>query len=315
MPTVIETSVKNPVIAYVGKTEPALTDTITRNEQPILYKEIKEVKFYMRPIISRLPIINGMTAEAFSGENGENVRYKWHESDLSSEGECFGWWWFKLEAGEGGETPEFPILISSHGPGEGVQTGAIFDGVGDHMPITFNALRNDPTFGERRIAKIVTLIQLRVLKSYVQPSEELEAYELPLLDYFSKRVALELCTPGIDYWGRQHKTINAVSPTEMASFPDMIASLEKLRVRLVDELAENWRELQFFIPELKQRKAVPMPGSSLEFEDWEGPNGKMIRRKYTKGFVTKDPNKMQKLETGYFGDFDLFSLGFFPFFP
>ena len=318
MPATIESSIKNPVLVQLGQIEPAFTDIITRNGETLDPTLIDEVKFFMRPLLSRIPKINGILGEKISpvDTDGNNVKYKWLEADVSEEGEYMAWWGFNFNKfGPLEETPEFPILISDHGPGIGVKTGAIFDGIGDHMPITFDALKRSSTFGERRIQKIVTLVQLRVLKEYVQPDEEIIIYELPLLDYFSKRVSLELCTPGIDYWGRQHKTINAVSPTEMASFPDMIASLEKLRVRLVDELAENWRELQFLIPGLKQRKSVPMPGSSLEFEDWEGSNGKMIRRDVTKGYVTKDPNATQKLQTGYHGNYDLFTLGAFPWFP
>lgn len=316
MPFTVETSIRNPILIPLGITEPVFTDTLTKNGETIDPADITEVKFYMRPLTSRIPMINGESGEVIDplNEEGNNVKYEWQEEDVSSEGEYMAWWGF-IEEGEEQQTPEFPIIISDHGPGTGVETGAIVDGVSDHMPITAEALKKSPAFGERRMQKIATLIQLRVLKTYVSPDLELSTYELPLLDYFSKRVALELCTPGIDYWARQHKTATTQGPTEITSFPDMIQALEKLRDRLVIELEENWRELAYFVPEIKQRKAVPMPASSLEFHERPESNGKLVRREFPLGFITKDPNLTQPLATGWRGNYDLFTLGFWPAFP
>lgn len=311
MPTTVDSSIRNPIILPLGVAT-SFTDLITKNNnEPVV---IESVKFYMRAFSSRIPILNGITGAKVENVSGENVKVDLSAKEISTEGEYFAWWGFK-ENGNEYQTPEFPIIISDHGPGTGVQTGAIVDGVSDHMPITAEALKKSSSFGERRMQKIATLIQLRVLKEAVAPDQEIISYELPLLDYFSKRVALELCTPGIDYWARQHRTATTQGPTEITSFPDMIVALEKLRDRLVIELEENWRELSFFIPELKQRKSVPMPASSLEFHENPESNGTLRRRQYPLGFVTKNPNDMQKLETGWRGNYDIFTLGFYPSFP
>lgn len=310
MPTTVESAIKGPIVLPLGVAA-KFTDLITKsNEEEV--DNIELVKFYMRSYFSRTPILDEITAEFNKNINGQNVSVELSEEDLSVEGEYFAWWSF-VEEGIPRQTPEFPIIVSDHGPGTGVETGAIVDGVSDHMPITAEALKKSPAFGERRMQKIATLIQLRVLKEYVQPDQEITSYELPLLDYFSKRVALELCTPGIDYWARQLKTQTAIGPNEITSYPDMIATLEKLRDHLVVELEENWRELSFFIPGLKQRKAVPMPASSLEFHETPEPNGTLRRREIPLGFVTKNPNDMQRLETGFAWGYGLFSLGFWPF--
>lgn len=313
MPTVVDSSIKTPIILPVGVAY-RFTDRIIKNNNESI--KIESVKFYMRSYFSREPIIKGATGEAISDSLGDNVAVDLTVEELSTEGEYFAWWGFKSE-GEEFQTPEFPLIITDHGPGTGVETGAIVDGVSDHMPVTVDALKKSPNFGERRIQKIATLIQLRVLKEYVQPDQEITSYELPLLDYFSKRVALELCRPGIDYWARQLRTATKVGPgPEVISYPEMIQALEKLRDRLVIELEENWRELAFFIPDLKQRKAIPMPASSLEFHERPEQNGTLRRRVYPVGFKTKNPNEWQQLATGWRGNYDLFSpLGFFPAFP
>jgi hypothetical protein len=312
MTTVVDSSIKTPIILPIGVAY-RFTDRIIKNNNEEV--KIESAKFYMRPYLSRIPSINGATGEVIGDELGDNVAVKLTAEELAFEGEYFAWWSFK-SGGEEFQTPEFPVVVTDHGPGTGVETGAIVDGVSDHMPTTVDALKKSPNFGERRIQKIATLIQIRVLKSYVQPDEELTAYELPLLDYFSKRVALELCRPGIDYWARQLRTATKVGPTEISSYPDMIQSLEKLRDHLVIELEENWRELSFLVPELKQRKAVPMPASSLEFHETPEQNGTLRRRIEPVRFLTKNPNEWQRLATGWRGNYDLFSpLGFWPSFP
>jgi hypothetical protein len=312
MTTVVDSSIKSPIILPIGVAY-RFTDRIVKNDKEAV--KIESVKFYMRSYLSRIPNINGATGEVINNELGDNVAVDLTSEELSSEGEYFAWWSFVTEKEEF-QTPEFPVVITDHGPGTGVETGAIVDGVSDHMPVTVNALKKSPNFGERRIQKIATLIQIRVLKTYVQPDEEITAYELPLLDYFSKRVALELCRPGIDYWARQLRTATKVEPTEISSYPDMIQTLEKLRDHLVIELEENWRELAFLVPGLKQRKAVPMPASSLEFHEIPEQNGTLRRRQIPLDFVTKNPRDWQRLSTGWRGNYDLFSpLGFWPSFP
>lgn len=312
MPTTIDSAITNPIILPLGVAY-RFTDLISKDENKFV--SLEAAKFYMRSYFSRTPIIEGITAEVIENVDGQNVAVNLTVEDLSTEGEYFAWWWIEGES-RPYETREFPVIISDHGPGTGVQTGAIVDGVSDHMPTTAEALKNSPSFGERRMQKIATLIQLRVLKEYVNPDQEITSYELPLLDYFSKRVALELCTPGIDYWARQIRTETAIGPAEIISFPDMIAALEKLRDRLVIELEENWRELSFFVPGLKQRKAVPMPGSSLEFHETPEENGTLRRRQIPLGFITKNPNDTPRLQTGWEGNYDMYApLGFWPAFP
>jgi hypothetical protein len=314
MTTFISTKVSNnPVIVRLGVTHPPLTDTILRGQETINTEGI-EVKFFMRPLTSRVPLINGELGESIwpKDAEGHNVKYQFVESDVAVEGEYFGWWGISKDS-EYEETLEFPIIISDHGPGLGIKTGAIVDGVADHMPTTLYALIKDPNFGERRVQKYAVLIQERVLGKAVEADEEAEVYPLVQLDYFSKRLAFELCSPGIDYWARQARTKTAQSPTEITSYPEAITALEKLRDRLCKELEQNWRDLQFLVFKLPQRKAVPMPASSLEFDEgWEA-NGNLKRLSRPRGYVTKDPFDNQPLYTGYWGAFDPLTLGFYPF--
>jgi hypothetical protein len=303
--TAIVTAVQTPVIVVVGRVRPSLEDTITRstgtnNSGPQEDMEGAVVKFSMRLLLSRVPVIDEADARGFSTNQttGANVAYDWEESDVEEEGEFMGWWTFTL-IGESNpiDTPEFPITITSHGPGIGTQTGAIVDGVASEIPITFEALRNDIAFGDRFMQNKAELIKYKVLGTTVPPEQE-AMYHPVLLDYFSKRVSLELIKPAIDYWSRQHKTVTTTGTSEVASYPDMIASLEKQKTYLIDACKMLWQEVQFLVPGLPQRRILHLPTSDMTGH----------RERY----ITPDPKKMLPLETGRWLEFDG-ALGVFPF--
>jgi hypothetical protein len=247
------------------------------------------IDFSMRPVVSRSAILvaNAGVAIAPADLNGNNVRYDWTSTDLSlsGKGDFFGWWGFTLPNSTRVETPEFPITITDHGPGLGVSTGAIVDGAAGYMPITFGALQKDVRFGDRRMQYFSTLVQTKVLGAVVPPDQEI-GYEFELLDFLSKRLALELIKPGIDFWSRQQRTATSTQTQEITAYPDMIASLKELRIDLARTLSEEWAQVQLLVPGTPTRKVVPMPASSLN------------------GFpnVSRNPQFTQQLRTLGWGD-------------
>lgn len=254
----------------------------------------------MRPLTSRSAIIEEVAARGFSSnEDGFNIAYDWREEDVQTEGQFMGWWTFILE-GHRQDTPEFPIVITDHGPGEGVQLGIIVNGVGAEMPVTFDALKRDQRFGDRFMQAKAELVKYKVL-GHTMPADEEATLHPMLLDYFSKRVALELVPPGIDYWQRQHRTVTTTQTSEVASYPDAIASLEKLNTRLRCDCKDLWQELQFIVPGLPKRKIIHFPTSDLAHFPAVTPGEP----------TTLSPYESQPLETGTFG-WDL-ALGVFPF--
>jgi hypothetical protein len=279
----------------------SLYDSITVNGRVLDFSGAT-LKFSMRPYASRAPSINGATAIPIVPPDlsGNNARYDWSPSTLV-EGEAFGWWTFILPGSLTQDTPEFPILISDHGPGLGTQTGAIVDGAQMYLPVTFQYLQKDSRFGDRAMQQNAELIKLKVL-GYTMPPDQEAQIELVLLDFLSKRVALELITPGIDFWSRQLRTSTSTQTSEVSSFPDMIASLKDLRVSLANQLADDWRYVQLLDPSVPNRRVVPMPQSSLGGPDdpWSGRH------------VTRDPQSMPRLHTGYV-PWSFGSLGAYPF--
>jgi hypothetical protein len=261
----------------------------------------------VRPYASRTPLIDKASAVPLAPPDldGNNVRYDWGPSDMATlgEGDVFAWWWFQIPGAAPQETPEFPLLITDHGPGLGTQTGAIVDGAARFLPVTFDYLQRDTRFGDRMLQRTSSLVQQKVL-GYVTPVDQEDQIPDVLLDWLSKRVAIDLITPGIDYWSRQLRTATSsgAGGNEVSAFPDMIRSLQDLRVTLAGELAEDWRQVQLLVPGTPNRKVVPMPASTYldPLRPWLTPR------------VTKDPQVVQPLLTGWV-PWSFGSLGAWPF--
>jgi hypothetical protein len=157
------------------------------------------------------------------------------------------------------------------------------------MPVSLSALRKDDRFGDRWLQQQANVIQYRVMGSTVTPDQE-QNYHPVLLDFFSKRLSLALTKPAIEYWSRQHKTRTSTQTAEVAAYPDMIASLEKLANRLVIELAAEWRDLLLIVPGLPQRRVMVLPATT--YSDQTNPLNDR---------VAANPQATQQLLTGGYG--------------
>ncbi len=251
------------------------------------------VKFYVRPFLSRIPsIVNGLTAHPIAPPDaeGNNVRYDWQTADVSGgDGEVFAWWNFTVSGGVPKETPEFPMLFTDHGPGLATQTGAIVEGTYAFMPITINALRNDSRFGDKWLQQGAEVAKYRLL-GYTVAADAEQTLHVLLLDYLSKRLALALVKPAIDYWSRQQRTSTSTQTSEVTAYPDIIKNLQDLGTRLKFELPQDWRDLRAFGLGLPERRVMSLPVSTLG--DPSDPRNRHI---------TRSPSEMPPLKTGGYG--------------
>lgn len=288
-----------PIVVNIGAPS-SFYDQIDSGSGPFQWPNGTTIDFSVRVNSSRASLIDKAAGVALIPPDlsGNNVRYDWTPSDITTcgEGDFFAWWGFTLPGGPTRqETPEFSILLSDHGPGLGTQTGAIVDGAQMYLPVTFTALRKDSRFGDRSLQHLAELLKMKILGYTVTPDAE-DQFPLVLLDFLSKRLALDLIQPGIDFWSRQVRTATATQTAEVTSFPDMIASLTKLRSALAYQLTNDWRDVQVLVPGTPNRKVVPMPSSSLMGIP----------------HVTRNPQQTQVLMTGWIG-WSFGSLGTFPF--
>lgn len=266
-PTVAQQSQRAPVVMTTGLLQPPLYDVVKQDDGSAFGSNYLTslVLFYMRPLMSRTPVIDGSAATVVNpplGDEGFNIVYDWQAGDTALEGPYMGWWGIEI-GGDLQETPEFPIIVSDHGPGIGTPIGAVVDGIGQYMPITFNAMRFDDSFGDRYLQRFADRAKRETL-GYVDAPDLEEFYDPQLVDYLSKLAAMHLCVPARDYWGRQWRTRTTQSPVTMASYPDMLASLKDLEARLAGELPADLRQLRLYIPTLPVTRSSMAPVSSLE---------------------------------------------------
>jgi hypothetical protein len=246
------------------------------------------IGFYMRPLLSRTPVINGAAAVPLVPPDsfGHNVRYDWGVTDTSVEGQYAGWWGYTLPGGQLTETPEFVIIITDHGPGYGTAIGVVVDGIAQWMPTTLRALRKSPDFGDRFLQMHADYVKRIVMGSAVAADQEAN-YDPALVEYLSKRTAVRIIPAAKDYWGRQYRQAFTQGPSESATYPDMLKNLDDLCARLEAELPHDWLQLQRLVPGLPQNRVEPMPMSSLgdPAQNWNLP-------------VTPDPQQAQPPRLG-----------------
>jgi hypothetical protein len=281
-------STRPPVVQTVGVTQPNLYGIISAPDGgTIVWNQGDTVTFFMRPLLSRVPVVSGAaTTISPADSEGHNVLYAWQSSDVALEGEFMGWWGYVPFGGSLAETPEFRVIITDHGPGYGSPTGVVVDGLSMSIPITAERLRQAPEFGDRFLQAHADYVKRIVMGVVVSPDLEVE-YDPALVEYLSKRTALRLISgPAQDYWARQYRQVSAQNPSEQATYPDMLQSLETLRRRLGREVVQDWRQLQYLVPGLPQLRVEPAPASSL---------GHDHRRRRP---VTRDPNQTRREETG-----------------
>lgn len=291
-PTVLTTSLNlvDYLLVAQGMTDPPLLAQVTYGGAQQDMAGVDDALFFMRPLLSREPVIDGASAYVISPPDAfnNNIGYAWASEDVAVEGQYMGWFRFTRPGDDSpSEIGEFPILVTDHGPGHGTQTGVVVDGVAQFMPTTFQALRDHPTFGDRMLQRFADRVKRQVLGVAVGVDEE-SAYDPLLVDYLSKATAVALITPGREYWARQHKTVTTQTPVEIAAYPDMLAALDALDRRLRCELAQDWRQLRFLVPGLPVRRVQTYPVSSLGDPSVLG-----------NGPVTRSPQETQRLQTGH----------------
>src|SRR4051812_7734572 len=88
------------------------------------------------------------------------------------------------------------------------------------LPVTWDALSRDSRFGDGLITTALNTVKERTLGSVITPTLE-GTLPLIVIDYVAKLVALELITPGIDYWHREGPmTIATTGTNETETYVD-----------------------------------------------------------------------------------------------
>jgi hypothetical protein len=156
--------------------------------------------------------------------------------------------------------------------------GAIAERTRGILPVTWDALSLAPQFGDVRLRTTIDTVKSQVFGTVVAPTAE-SVYPLTVIDYVAKLVALELITPGIDYWMSEPITVSTTGTNETTSYTDRANSLRQLREDLLKETRLLWPTVQPLIG-FTQISGAPLPRSSTMDEPFITPSPLEFPRPY-----------------------------------
>lgn len=148
-------------------------------------------------------------------------------------------------------------------------TGVIAGRVKGIIPITWDALINDPRYGETPLQSAIDLAKEQVTDTVVAPSTEVD-YPLWIQDYIAKLAALEIIPGGVDFWGSEPISETAAGTNEAHTFVDRVDKLYSLREALLKETREKAAEVALYFGVSTQRGGVP--SSNMLTEDFITPS-------------------------------------------
>lgn len=109
--------------------------------------------------------------------------------------------------------------------------GVIADAARGSLPLTWDALSRDATFGDDLLQQAIDFVKDDVFGEVV-PVDEEDTYPLKVIRYLGNLVALELIDPGIDLWMNQPTSESATGVNEVHTFVDRAEMLRRLGERL-----------------------------------------------------------------------------------
>ena len=156
--------------------------------------------------------------------------------------------------------------------------GAIAERARAELPVTWDALSLAPQFGDALLQAKIDAVKEAVFGVVVTPNAE-AAYPLMVVNYVGKLVALELITPGIDYWMSEPITVSATGTQETTSYTDRAAMLLRLREDLLKQSRALWPDVSALIG-FTRVSSAPIPLLSTMEEPFITPSPFEFPRPY-----------------------------------
>src|SRR3974390_255619 len=117
--------------------------------------------------------------------------------------------------------------------------GAVADRVRALIPITWDALEQDPRVGDTLLQSAIDVAKANVTGTVIDPTQE-NTYPILVVDFIAKTAALEIIPTGIDYWMNQSIAYNAVGTNDSATYVDRAARIDVLRGEYLQETRLKW---------------------------------------------------------------------------
>jgi hypothetical protein len=130
------------------------------------------------------------------------------------------------------------------------------------LPITWDALQNDPRVGDGVLQSAIDVAKSTVTGQDVDPSLE-GNYPVVVVDYIAKMAAIELIITGIDFWMNQSLSITSSGTNESLSYIDRAARLDVLRQEYIAETRMKQQEMATLVGYwVNNGRAVPQMSSA-----------------------------------------------------
>ena len=121
----------------------------------------------------------------------------------------------------------------------------------DELPETWNALLEATTFGEPALERRLNTLMYRVFGAVLDDVEQ-ETLSPVFISYLGKRLALDIITPGIDFWSKQALSHSA-GERESKAYKDRAEDLKELRKLLLEESTALLGEIEAELPQVPRR--------------------------------------------------------------
>lgn len=141
-------------------------------------------------------------------------------------------------------------------------TGAVTDRLKALIPITWDALSNDPRAGDSTLQAAIDVGKANATGTVIDPTQE-QNYPVVVVDYIAKLAAIELIPAGVDFWMNQSVSISASGTNETLSYVDRASRLDSLKTELVAETRIKQPEIAKLIGYwVDDGRAVPQMSSA-----------------------------------------------------
>jgi hypothetical protein len=224
------------VFIYTGSDAQPLQDQIKVGGRPFDLSAATSVTFNLRHSTNSDLKIAEASAVVTDDVAGK-VSYNWQDSDIDEPGEYFGWWHVNFAGGDL-DTSEFPVIVGQHSPGRRSHNGAIYRASRSILPITWDALERTDKYGDALLQERVEAVKLNLFGEAISVDDE-STYDIRIVEFAAKLVAIQVIPAGVDYWGSQQQSFVAQGTQETASYPDRIAALWKIYERLQIQIAQD----------------------------------------------------------------------------
>lgn len=235
----------DPIVVYLGNTGPDIVRRLSTLTSTFDVDPSQQFRLRARLVDGSVPVLD---VEMESDIETDEVSYTPQPSDFATSGRYMAWVTVIYGDSTTQDTTEFEILVLEHAPGVGAVVGTIYRAARSLAPVAWAALRGYPDFGDAELQRVVDLAKLRTLRFQTTVADEV-GFDPRVSDYIAKLALLKSVLPAAkDFWTDQLIQQTALgNSTEVRTYPDRLASLDKQMDRLKADLDEQRAEVEEII--------------------------------------------------------------------